>query len=127
MGTTLSLVGSYILAGELAKQYHHRLNTTFSSSTDEHPSVTARPEFAFEAYQAKMEPFVKKAQKLMPGAPWIVHPETRWGVAILYFILSVIAYLVKVGKIFGLSLDGVAPSSGIELPDYSDFYLDTKK
>jgi 2-polyprenyl-6-methoxyphenol hydroxylase-like FAD-dependent oxidoreductase len=63
MGTTLALLGAYVLAGELAAH-------------DDHGE-------AFAAYEAVMRPYVRKAQKLPPGTPRIANPRTRAGVRLL--------------------------------------------
>ncbi len=63
MGTTLALVGGHVLAGELAR----------------HDSVDQ----AFGSYERTMRPYVERAQKLPPGAPGVMHPRTRFGVAAL--------------------------------------------
>lgn len=63
MGTSLAIVGAYVLAGELAAHVHHR--------------------DALTAYEERMRPYVAKAQKLPPGAPGIMHPRTPLGVAVL--------------------------------------------
>lgn len=75
-GTTLSLTGAYLLAGEMSKNRDN-------------------PAKAFEEYETRMRPIVDKAQKLPPGAPGIAHPETWWGVAILYTIAGTAAFLIS--------------------------------
>ncbi|WP_032405754.1 FAD-dependent monooxygenase [Rhodococcoides fascians] len=61
MGTTLSVTGAYVLAGELARAEDHRAG--------------------FEAFETRMRPFVEQAQKLPPGVPRVAHPKTAAGVA----------------------------------------------
>jgi 2-polyprenyl-6-methoxyphenol hydroxylase-like FAD-dependent oxidoreductase len=63
MGTTLALVGAYVLASELARRDDHRA--------------------AFTAYESIMRPYVKKAQKLLPGTARIANPRSRGGVRLL--------------------------------------------
>ncbi|TKV57416.1 FAD-binding monooxygenase [Nakamurella flava] len=63
MGTSLALVGAYVLAGELAAHVHHQ--------------------DALARYEERMRPYVTRAQKLPPGAPGVMHPRTRLGVAAL--------------------------------------------
>lgn len=63
VGTTLSITGAYVLAGELAAAPDHRT--------------------AFAQYEARMRPFVDRAQKLPPGTPRAAHPRSRAGVAAL--------------------------------------------
>ncbi|EME43084.1 hypothetical protein DOTSEDRAFT_72460 [Dothistroma septosporum NZE10] len=71
MGTTLALNGAYNLAGALAK---HPFNH----------------EAAFAEYDMTMRPIVDKAQKLVPGMPHILHPETAWGL----WLTLVIGYIL---------------------------------
>ncbi|MCO5934733.1 FAD-dependent monooxygenase [Mucilaginibacter sp. RB4R14] len=71
MGTSLAIIGAYILAGELSQ------NTDHSK--------------AFEAFETKLRPYVKLVQNLPPGAPWIVHPKSKWGVKVLNTIAGIIA------------------------------------
>lgn len=72
MGTTLAMSGAYNLAGALLD---HQDN----------------PEAAFEQYEAEMRPVVTRAQKLFPGMPYTLAPETPWGV----WALNVFAYLLS--------------------------------
>jgi 2-polyprenyl-6-methoxyphenol hydroxylase-like FAD-dependent oxidoreductase len=95
MGANLALVDAYVLAGELARQANHRN--------------------AFAAYEKLMRPYVVMAQKLQPGVPWIAHPRTRRGIALLHTVLWLASRPLvrhRVGT-FGSSADK------IELPDYS--------
>lgn len=62
-GTDLAMAGAYILAGELSKAKDH--------------------EEAFRNYEEIMRPYVEECQKLPPGIPGIVYPESKWGVALL--------------------------------------------
>ena len=57
LGTSLALVGAYILAGELA------------ASSDDTPAITddAAVQGAFERYEALMRPYVEQGQELPPG------------------------------------------------------------
>ena len=53
--------GAYNLAGALTR------------FPDDHKS-------AFAEYEKRMRPLVGHAQKLVPGMPHLVHPETAWGI-----------------------------------------------
>jgi 2-polyprenyl-6-methoxyphenol hydroxylase-like FAD-dependent oxidoreductase len=64
MGTSCALVGAYVLAGELA-----------THGAD-------RAEEAFAAYDARLRPYVERAQRIAPGAPGLAHPRTRAGVTV---------------------------------------------
>lgn len=67
MGTTLGLNGAYNLAGALL--HHPNDHTT-----------------AFAEYEEKMRPIVDRAQKLAPGAPHLMYPETTWGIWVMHSI-----------------------------------------
>ena len=61
MGTSLAILGAYVLAGELSK-----LND------GEHPSKALR------AYESIFRPFVTEQQQIPFFVPSIAHPETVW-------------------------------------------------
>ncbi len=95
MGTSLAVVGAYVLAGELASHVHHR--------------------DAFAAYERVMRPYVDQAQSLPPGVPWVAHPRTRAGLGVMSAALRVAASrpLRRAGDLF------TPPADRIELPDYA--------
>lgn len=96
MGASLALVGAYVLAGELAQHIH--------------------PQAAFAAYETRLRPYVTRAQKLPPGVPWIAHPHSRLGVALLHKVLWLAAGpLLRLRK----ALAGAAPAVQFDLPDYA--------
>ncbi|KAK5118868.1 hypothetical protein LTR62_000077 [Meristemomyces frigidus] len=104
MGTTVAIVGSYILAGELAQR-----------SDD--------VQLAFKAYEERMRKFVDVAQKLAPGAPSMANPQTALGIKVLYAFLGFVSW-TGVLKYLGASFN--PPASGMDLPDY-DFGNSGKK
>ncbi len=61
MGTSLAIIGAYILAGELSKL-----------GDNEHPSK------ALQAYESAFRPFVEHVQSIPFFVPAIVHPKTAW-------------------------------------------------
>lgn len=67
-GTSVAIVGAYVLAGELAKYGNDY-------------------EKVFEGYESLVRPFVVKALKLGPGAPEIANPETGWGISVIHGVL----------------------------------------
>ncbi len=96
MGTSLSIVGAYVLAGELAAHVDHR--------------------DAFAGYERIMRPYVEQAQKLPPGVPQIANPRTRAGLTMFRAGLRVASSGVISalgGRFFR------PPSDKIELPDYA--------
>jgi 2-polyprenyl-6-methoxyphenol hydroxylase-like FAD-dependent oxidoreductase len=96
MGTTLSIVGAYVLAGELAAHVHHR--------------------DAFLGYERIMRPYVQNAQHLGPGVPQIANPTSELGVRAFRAALRVAGGLSRLGIGAGLFSP---PADRIELPDYS--------
>lgn len=86
MGTTLALVGAYNLAGALKRH------------SGDHTA-------AFAAYEAEMRPIVQRAQKLAPGAPHSLHPETAWG---LWFV-HVIGWLITISGLQSLLFRTAGP------------------
>ncbi|KAI1341068.1 monooxygenase [Xylariaceae sp. FL0016] len=101
MGTTLALTGAYVLAGELARH------------GDDVPA-------ALENYGKVLRPYITEAQKLIPGAPGIVFPETSWGVSLTLGVLSWITWL-KIDQLF----TRFAPEDkgGLAIPEYPELNL----
>lgn len=97
MGTTLSLCGAYVLAGEL------------KSHPDDIPLALAN-------YENNLRPLVTTAQKLQPGAPWIVNPETDWGIWFMNNVLGFVSWsgIMKVAMMFGAG----PPAGAHKLEDY---------
>ena len=93
MGTTVAITGAYVLAGEIVRDVNG----------------------AFERYESKMRPFVEKAQKLMPGTPWLANPETAWGTWIFNLYLGFVSWSGIAGV---MGRRAGPPVWGIELPVY---------
>lgn len=95
MGTTLALVGAYVLAGELSR----------------HEEPTA----AFAAYERIMRPYVEQAQDVSKLGPRLAHPRSRLGLAVQRATLHLVArpgIRELVGKLVQ------PPAENITLPDY---------
>jgi len=97
-GTDMAMSGAYILAGELFKADNY--------------------EEAFLAYEQKMRPYVEKCQKLPPGIPGIVYPQTKLGVGVLNTVVSIVGSNPAkwVAGLFGK--EKKEPKPEIILPDY---------
>lgn len=97
MGTTLALTGAYDLAGAIA-QHRDDLDA------------------AFAQYEMSMRPLVNRAQKLAPGMPRLVNPETAWGVSVLLWV----SYLFCASRLhllaFALGLG--PPADAVPVADY---------
>lgn len=94
-GTDLAMAGAYVLAGELSKAEDYQE--------------------AFKNYEKIMRPYVDKCQKLPPGIPGIVYPESKWGVTLLNKVIKV-AGSKSVKYVMNLF-------SGTEKEDKNDFIL----
>ncbi|MDN4640445.1 FAD-dependent monooxygenase [Agreia sp. PsM10] len=96
MGTSLSITGAYVLAGELAAHVHHR--------------------DAFRAYERIMRPYVDQAQKLPPGVPRVANPKSRAGVALFGAAVRVASTPI-IGRLGDRFF--TPPADSIDLPDYA--------
>lgn len=99
MGTSLALVGAYVLAGELATCSTH--------------------DAAFANYERRMRPYVEQAQRLPPGTPRVANPKSRAGIALFHLAVSIAASRL-VARIGGLGIAKLfaPPADAIDLPDY---------
>jgi 2-polyprenyl-6-methoxyphenol hydroxylase-like FAD-dependent oxidoreductase len=97
MGTTVAIVGAYILAGEIARN-------------------PKDPKAAFASYEQLMRPFVTKAQKLIPGAPQLINPETAWGIWFMNSILGLVSWTAGLQAFLGRFAG--PPVDAIVLPEY---------
>ncbi|MFE4833976.1 FAD-dependent monooxygenase [Arthrobacter sp. NPDC056691] len=98
MGTTLAVVGAYVLAGEIAK----------------HTALCD----GLAAYERIMRPWVNQTQKLPPGVPRIANPTSRAGVALLQAAVRVAGTRVVRGIATRMSRGG-PPAQTFALPDYA--------
>lgn len=96
IGTTLAIVGAYVLAGELSQV----------------PSLQQ----ALQRYDKIMRPFVEKGQGVPKIAPKMLQPQTRFGVALQHAALRVAAApgIKQIAtKLF------ISGADEIKLPDYA--------
>ena len=100
MGTTLALNGAHNLAGSIL-QYMSKDRLDYTS--------------AFAQYESKMRPLVERAQKLPPGIPHIIHPETAWG---LWIMRSLIFIMSWSGISYALAMLKGPPARAIKVEDY---------
>lgn len=83
MGTSSAILGAYYLAGELS-------------------ACKGKWEQGLKKYEERMRPFVESVQKLPPGAPGIVNPQTEWGIRALYGVLGFVSWTGIAGWMSGL-------------------------
>lgn len=96
MGTTVAIVGAYVLAGELARSPEN-------------------VETAFRAYEKRMKKFIGVAQKLAPGAPSMANPQTSWGITVLHLFLGFVAWT---GILSWMGASFNPPAKAMDLPQY---------
>ena len=105
MGTSLAFIGAYVLAGEISRR------------PDDIPA-------ALEAYERILKPLVQSVQKLPPGIPWLVNPQTALGVRVLETVFWGVGLLSAAGVTTLVSkLAAFLPSFGtpFKLPQYEAF------
>lgn len=95
VGTTLAIVGAYVLAGELSR--------------------TKDCAGAFAAYDRIMRPFVEEGQNVPKILPRLLNPHTQAGIAMLRGVLRVVS-LPAIRDVAAKLI--VRNSEGIDLPDY---------
>ena len=100
MGTTLALNGAHTLAGSLLQ---HLPNDNLDYT----------PTFA--QYETKMRPLVERAQKLPPGIPHIIHPETEWGLCVMRSLIFIMSWS---GISYALAMLKGPPARAIKVEDY---------
>lgn len=107
MGAPLSLVGAYVLAGELAR--HCKLGT----DADPRQGIAE----ALQAYEKSYRPFVNNVQKLPPGVPGILFPSSKFGVSLMLWLLWLISAL-RIDKLLEQLAGEDVP--GWDIPEYPE-------
>ena len=103
MGTSLAFIGAYVLAGEISQR------------PDNIPA-------ALEAYERVLRPYVESVQKLPPGIPWIVNPQSALAIRVLENFMWGVGVLSKTGLTTLFSkLAAYFPSREFKLPEYEAF------
>ncbi|KAJ5467922.1 MonooxygenaseFAD-binding [Penicillium sp. IBT 31633x] len=101
LGTTSSLVGAYVLAGELAR----------------HEDMSQ----AFEQYSQKMRPYIDKVQQLdISWMRWAV-PDSQWAIYILHLVVGLACFLRIPQYVSRFSNDW---DGDWKLPDYPELEVD---
>lgn len=99
MGASLSMVGAYILAGELSRHSDYKE--------------------AFAAYEKLLRPYVNDIQKLPPGVPHLAHPKSKFGIFLLNTVINIISSKVvkSIGLLFA-NKNKLSTDDSIVLPEY---------
>lgn len=96
MGTSLAILGAYVLAGELSEL-----------KEGEQPSK------ALKTYEDRFRPFVEESQTIFPFAPAFMHPEGAWKRWILRSCITAISKIVAIPWVANRMQD---PSSVVDFP-----------
>ncbi|KAI1099207.1 FAD/NAD(P)-binding domain-containing protein [Jackrogersella minutella] len=101
MGTTVSLTGAWVLAGELVR---HKGDV----------------KTALEAYDVNVRPYIDVAHQLLPGVPWLMTLESKWAV----FIFQLFVRFLSTFKIDKL-LFALLPEdrAGLGVPEYPELNI----
>ncbi|KAH6679661.1 hypothetical protein B0J14DRAFT_614782 [Halenospora varia] len=105
MGTSLAFIGAYVLAGEISK----------------HPNNVPA---ALESYVCVLRPYVERIQKLPPGIPWIVNPQSTWCIKVLEIVFWGAGLLQNtlIARLFWKIGEYLPAGNGdFKLPDYEAF------
>ena len=105
MGTSLAFIGAYVLAGEISQR------------PDDIPA-------ALESYERVLRPYVESIQKLPPGIPWMVNPQSWLGLRVFETVVWGLGLLSTTGLIGLFSkIAAYVPTGGksFRLPDYEAF------
>jgi 2-polyprenyl-6-methoxyphenol hydroxylase-like FAD-dependent oxidoreductase len=99
MGASLSMVGAYILAGELSRHSDYKR--------------------AFAGYEKLLRPYVNEIQKLPPGVPHLAHPKSQIGISIFNTVINIISSKVvkKIASLF-TNKNKSSTDDSIILPEY---------
>lgn len=104
MGTSLAILGGYLLAGELTQLQE-----------GEHPAK------ALEAYEKVFRPFVEKTQEVPGIVPGVAHPDSAWKRWLLQTALSTMSRAAKqqwFARMIGGDKTTEENTEGFLLPQY---------
>lgn len=99
MGTTTSLVGAYVLAGEI----------------NQNPENLPQ---AFANYDKILRPYIDEIQQVKPALIRMAIPETWWGIAILHLIAKVLCFFRIPDLVSRFSKED---NGGWKVPDYGEW------
>ena len=104
MGTSLAIIGGYMLAGELTKV-----------KDGEHPKT------ALEAYEEAFRPFVEQTQQIPGIVPGVAHPDTAWKRWLLQTGISTMSRMASQAwfvRLIGGEKTAEQNDDGFQLPQY---------
>ncbi len=105
-GTTLAFIGAYVLAGEISRQPNN---------------IPA----ALESYERVLRPYVESSQKLLPGVPWVLVPQSRLGVRVIETAFWGVGWLAttRLATFFSKLVEYLSTGGDVpfKLPEYEAF------
>lgn len=107
MGTTVAVVGAYVLAGEITKAAASNDGSALNES--------------LSTYEKILVPYVEKAQKLPPGMPKLAYPESASGIWFMHCILG-LATWTGLSNLVG-KLAASTTRETFQLPQYEGLRL----
>ncbi|KAI5925052.1 hypothetical protein F4810DRAFT_86590 [Camillea tinctor] len=105
MGTTLALLGAYVLAGEIAKRGDGDV------------------EGAVRGYESTLRPYVDEIQKISPGVTNLFFPTTRVGIFAMHTVLGLIETFRIDKLIMWLTPED---KGGLAIPEYPEIRFEEK-
>jgi 2-polyprenyl-6-methoxyphenol hydroxylase-like FAD-dependent oxidoreductase len=102
LGTNLCLVGSYILAGELARHGSRNISA------------------ALRSYGEKMRPFIDECQSISPTALSLFFPSSRLGIWVMHSLASAVA---SFSERFWQGQEELTDNHAERLPKYPELNL----
>ena len=110
MGTSLAVLGAYVLAGELSCVDDLASPTTFDGLTA-----------ALTRYEERFRPFVVQSQVISRFVPEFMHPGSAWKRTVLHGFVRLVSMVLRwewVGPWLG---DTESRDDGFKLPEYAAF------
>jgi 2-polyprenyl-6-methoxyphenol hydroxylase-like FAD-dependent oxidoreductase len=110
MGTSLAVLGAYVLAGELSCLDEPSSTTTLDGLT-----------IALNSYENKFRPFVVKSQAMSRFVPGFMHPGSAWRRSVLHGFLSLVSMVLQMEWVGHWLGDTESRDDGFKLPQYAAF------
>ncbi|KAI7220856.1 hypothetical protein KC333_g2090 [Hortaea werneckii] len=111
-GTSLAMTGAYVLAGELSR----------ACQANDKPTCTKAILNGLKGYEERMKPIIAEMQKIPPGMPQMMAPQTQLGLWFRNLILRLVIAVMSLGSYLSwISAYLPAAFNGgdrYDLPDY---------
>ncbi|KAH6875634.1 hypothetical protein BKA58DRAFT_125369 [Alternaria rosae] len=111
MGTSLAVLGAYVLAGELSRVEEP------SSSSATFGELTA----ALTSYEDNFRPFVVQSQVMSRFVPGFMHPGPAWKRTVLHGFVKLVSMVLRWEWVGPWLADTESRDDGFKLPEYAAF------